>query len=137
MPRLRDASARKDPPERTQPQQLGASTSVVVPSRVPSSVPQLPEFSLRAVAAFVSVAQYGSFRRAGNHLYLDPSTVSKLIRQLEHALGHRLFERSTRAVHLTTRGIATLPIAESLLRTVAELLQPMATESAGGSARPP
>ncbi|MFN2539379.1 MAG: LysR family transcriptional regulator [Mycobacteriales bacterium] len=78
-------------------------------------MPSPPRVSLRAVSAFVEVADGGSFRQAADRMFLDASTVSKLVRRLEDELGHELLHRSTRRVALTARGIATLDVARRLL----------------------
>ena len=53
---------------------------------------------------FLVVSRLGSFAAASTHLGLDPSTISKTIRQLESYLGFRLFNRTTRKLQLTAAG---------------------------------
>jgi DNA-binding transcriptional LysR family regulator len=72
----------------------------------------------RSLAAFVAVAQELQFARAADRLYLDPSLLGKLIRQLERTHGQKLFNRSTRSVILTDAGRRLLPQAR---RAVAAL----------------
>ncbi|UTH90821.1 LysR family transcriptional regulator [Lactobacillus acidophilus] len=43
-------------------------------------------FNVELIKIFLAVSKFHSFSRAGNYLYLDPSTVSKKIRQLEKML---------------------------------------------------
>jgi len=50
------------------------------------------------------VAQHRSFSRAAEALYITPSGLSVLIRELETQLGFRLFDRTTRHVGLTRYG---------------------------------
>lgn len=69
------------------------------------------EFSSRQLRAFVMTAQHQSFSRAAEALFITPSGLSVLIRELENQLGFRLFDRTTRHVALTTPG-------EQLLATV-------------------
>jgi LysR family transcriptional regulator, glycine cleavage system transcriptional activator len=59
---------------------------------------------LRNLRAFCIAAHRRSFKVAANELYLTPSAVSHQMRELEDALGVRLFERKTRAVELTAAG---------------------------------
>ena len=54
--------------------------------------------------AFLAVARYGSFSEAARQLNLVPSVAAKRVSQLEHAVGSKLFERSTRKVALTESG---------------------------------
>jgi len=74
------------------------------------------EFSSRQLRAFVLVAQYHSFSRAAAALFITPSGLSLLIRELESQLGVRLFDRTTRNVALTTSGVDLLAVAERNLQ---------------------
>lgn len=60
------------------------------------------------LAAFVTVAQERSFRRAAARLGLSPSALSHTIRALEERLGARLLNRTTRSVAPTHAGIRLL-----------------------------
>lgn len=62
------------------------------------------EFSSRQLRAFLLVARHRSFSRAAEALYITPSGLSVLIRELETHLGFRLFDRTTRHVALTNAG---------------------------------
>lgn len=54
--------------------------------------------------AFVRTADLGSFAAAGRVLGLSASAVGKSVARLEHELGVRLFQRSTRTIRLTEEG---------------------------------
>jgi DNA-binding transcriptional LysR family regulator len=84
--------------------------------------PVAPALSLNCVAVFVEVATQRSFRAAAQRLYMDPSTASKLVRQLEAEVGHQLLHRTTRDVRLTEQGEAALVVARRLLRESARLI---------------
>ena len=60
--------------------------------------------TLDGVEAFLSVAQFRSFRRAAAELGVTPSAVSQAIRTLEARVGAALFTRTTRSVGLTEAG---------------------------------
>ena len=60
--------------------------------------------ALDGVEAFLSVAEYRSFRRASAELGVTPSAVSQAIRTLEARVGAPLFIRTTRSVGLTQAG---------------------------------
>lgn len=71
--------------------------------------------TLRQLQAFVAVAELGRFNLAAGQLNLTQSSVSILIRELEAALKHRLFDRHTRMVGLTSAGREFLPQARKIL----------------------
>lgn len=70
---------------------------------------------LRALHAFMTVADTGSFSEAANQLHLTQSAVSKRIAALEGDLGCTLFDRIGRRVALTEAGRALLPNARRTL----------------------
>jgi LysR family transcriptional regulator, carnitine catabolism transcriptional activator len=86
-------------------------------------------FTLRQLRAFLLVAQHGSFSRAATALFITPSGLSLLIRELETQLGIRLFDRTTRNVALTNSGRELLSVVQ---RTLQEL--DSATSQVGRSA---
>jgi len=72
-------------------------------------------FSLKDIAAFVRVAELGSFKDAAFDLHLTPSALTQRLQKLEDAFGARLVERTTRFAALTAVGTAFLPSARRLL----------------------
>ncbi len=70
---------------------------------------------LRQLAAFVAVAEESSFTRASDRLHIVQSAVSAAVRNLEHELDARLFDRSTHRVALSDAGRALLPEARATL----------------------
>lgn len=64
--------------------------------------------SLRQLRAFDEVARQGAFAPAARELCITQSALSESVRQLEEALGMRLFDRTTRTVGLTSAGQAFL-----------------------------
>ena len=71
---------------------------------------------LRQLAAFVAIAEEGSFTRASERLHVVQSAVSANIRNLERELGASLFDRTTHKVALTEEGRALLPEARAALQ---------------------
>lgn len=55
----------------------------------------MDNFNFEALKIFLIVSKFRSFSQAGNYLYLDPSTISKKIRQLEKAVDQQLFIRTS------------------------------------------
>lgn len=76
------------------------------------------------LAAFIAVAEEGSFNAAGRRLDRDATVVSRRVQNLEQMLGVRLLERSTRRVVLTEAGDAYFrrvrPLLQELLAAGAE-----------------
>lgn len=66
----------------------------------------------RQLQAFLLVAKHKSFARASERMFMTPSGLSILVRELENQLGFRLFDRSTRQVVLTEYGDTLLPVVQ-------------------------
>jgi len=88
------------------------------------------EVNTRQLRAFRLVAQHRNFTRAAEALFITPSGLSVLIRELESRVGFRLFVRTTRHVELTPHGQELLAVIE---RSLEEL--DTAIANIGGSAR--
>ena len=73
------------------------------------------DYTSRQLRAFLLVAQHQNFTRAAEALFITPSGLSVLIRELEHQLGFRLFDRTTRHVALTAHGSQLLAVARRSL----------------------
>jgi len=83
---------------------------------------------------FRAVAHEGSLTRAAENLHLSQSALSVQIRQLEGRLGHDLFERRSRQLHLTEAGRIALDHADAIFAGGEELL---ATLDQSGQTRQP
>lgn len=88
----------------------------------PQARPVRPGMSLlttsievRHLRYFLAVVEELSFTRAALQLSVVQQTLSEGIAQLEHLLGFRLFERTTRPVQLTDAGVRWLPYAREAL----------------------
>jgi DNA-binding transcriptional LysR family regulator len=75
---------------------------------------------LAEIAAFVALAQAGSFAGAAARINRDPAAVSRRVQSLEARLGVRLAERTTRQVVLTEAGAAYLRRVRPLLDALEE-----------------
>lgn len=78
------------------------------------SSPRLPP--LNALRGFEAAARHSSFAKAADELALTQSAVSHQVRQLEAALGQRLFNRLPREITLTDAG-------KDFLETVRQALE--------------
>lgn len=83
---------------------------------------------------FREVAREGHLTRAAERMNLSQSALSSQIRALEDRLGHALFDRVGRSLHLTEVGRITLDYADRIFSTGEELV---ATLERAGSARAP
>lgn len=72
------------------------------------------------VEAFVQVSAHNSFSRAAEVLQLTQPSITARIQSLEREVGEELFERGGRGVRMTDAGLAFLPYAERILRTLVE-----------------
>lgn len=75
--------------------------------------PVLPP--LQFLPAFEAAARHLSFKSAARELHVTPSAISQQLKQLEAALGVRLFERQPRAVELTEAGKLYLVVTRDAL----------------------
>lgn len=72
------------------------------------------------LAAFLAVADTGSFSRAAEELHLTQPAISKRIAALELQLDVRLFDRISRHISLTEAGRALKPRAEDILNALSD-----------------
>ena len=70
---------------------------------------------------FHAVAHEGGVTAAAEALHVSQPSISTQIRQLEEALGHRLFERTGRGMELTPEGKVVLEYADEIFRLGREL----------------
>lgn len=83
--------------------------------------------TLRQLKAFVLVAEHNSFTKAAEILTLTQSALSGLIKELEQNLDIKLFDRTTRKMHLSDAGHRLLPQAKRILNEVALLDEKVAS----------
>lgn len=73
---------------------------------------------LENIRVFVRVVEYGSLSAAGRHLRLSPAVVSHRLQQLEHHLGARLLNRTTRQVRPTDHGVAFYQACQEVMEAI-------------------
>ena len=81
------------------------------------------------------IAKLGSFTAAAERLCTTQPAVSARVRELEEAVGQKLFLRQGRGVELTIEGREFVRSAAQLLRQVEELSQSFSKASAAGVVR--
>jgi len=91
-------------------------------------MPGIRTLDLDLLRCFVTIADAGSFTRAGDRLGRTQSTISLQVKRLEAMLGRAVFMRTPRVLSLTAEGERLLGPARQLLRlndaTLAELFEP-------------
>jgi DNA-binding transcriptional LysR family regulator len=73
---------------------------------------------IEQLRSFLAVAEELHFGRAAERLHIAQPPLSRKIKQLEHQLGTRLFDRNTRSVQLTFSGQALVDPALEVLDAV-------------------
>jgi len=69
----------------------------------------------RQLRAFLTAARLGSFTRAAEEVAVTQSGFSLMVKELEGQIGARLFDRTTRSVHITEAGAKLLPVAQRMI----------------------
>jgi len=91
-------------------------------------MPGTRTLDLDLLRCFVTIAETGSFTRAGDRLGRTQSTISLQVKRLEDMLGRTVFARTPRSLSLTGDGERLLGPARQLLRlndaALAELFEP-------------
>lgn len=90
------------------------------------------DVDIKAIRCFLALAHELSFGRAAQKMNLTQPSLSAQIRKLEQQVGHRLFDRTTRAVVLSPVGKALLEQA----RTFVGQADAFAAQLAAWQARP-
>lgn len=67
---------------------------------------------------FLRIADLGAVSAAAHDLSLSPASASARLAKLEASIGFRLFNRTTRAISLTTDGAEFLPYARQVIETL-------------------
>lgn len=88
---------------------------------------------LKSLRYFVEIAREKSFTAAAEKLFVTQPTLSRQIADLEEELGHKLFDRTTRRIELTEKGIYLFRQAQSILSLVEKTkLEAMSTQDLSG-----
>ncbi len=82
----------------------------------------MADFNYHHLRYFWAVAHDGNLTRTAERMNLSQSAISVQIKQLEDHLGHALFERRGRQLHLTEAGRITLDHADTIFAAGRELV---------------
>jgi LysR family carnitine catabolism transcriptional activator len=78
------------------------------------------KITLRQIEGVAAAAETLSFSRAAQRMHITQSALSQMIREVEQALGLRLFDRTTRRVSLTESGAALMQKMRAGLAVIEE-----------------
>lgn len=81
--------------------------------------------NLHQLATFQVVAKYCSYVRAAEELHFSQPAVSAQIRQLEQALGVKLFDQIGRRTHLTQAGEELYSYSQKIFSVIGETIETM------------
>lgn len=90
---------------------------------------------LNSIRAFEAAARHQSFTAAAAELSVTLTAVSHQIRQLEARIGHKLFERTGRAVTLTSVGKTIYPLVRDGFDQIAQAFEVVQADANENSIR--
>ncbi len=90
---------------------------------------------LKHLRSFIAVEKHRHFGKAAESLFVSNATMSGRIKELEHALGEPVFQRTSRQVDLTDFGAEFLAGLRGPMMALGDLLESVATEATGERAR--
>ncbi len=95
----------------------------------------LNRLRMRQVALLLAIDEFGTLHAAAAHLCLTQPAASKMLHELEDALGEPLFDRVGRGLHLNPAGRAVLNIFRGLRNSMAALGRELHELHLGSSGR--
>ncbi len=99
-------------------------------------IPQLlNRLRMRQVALILAVGEHGTLRKASAELGMTQPAATKMIQELESALGQRLFERVGRGQKLTPAGASVLRYFRGMRGSVESMTRELAELQLGSSGR--
>lgn len=102
----------------------------------PPSIPQLlNRLRMRQVALILAVGEHGTLRKASGELGMTQPAATKMIQELESALGQKLFERVGRGQKLTPAGASVLGYFRGLRGSIESMTRELAELQLGSSGR--
>ena len=101
-----------------------------------SPIPQLlNRLRMRQVALILAVGEHGTLRKASAELGMTQPAATKMIQELESALGQKLFERVGRGQKLTPAGTSVLGYFTGMRGTIESMTRELAELQLGSSGR--
>lgn len=101
-----------------------------------ASIPQLlNRLRMRQVALILAVGEHGTLRKASGELGMTQPAATRMIQELESALGQKLFERVGRGQKLTPAGTSVLGYFRGLRGSIESMTRELAELQLGSSGR--
>lgn len=99
-------------------------------------IPQLlNRMRMRQVALILAIGEHGTLRKASSELGMTQPAATKMIQELESALGQRLFERVGRGQKLTPAGNSVLGYFRGMRGSIESMTRELAELQLGSSGR--
>lgn len=98
------------------------------------TAPAINRLNFHHLRYFWTIVKAQSLTRAAARLHVSQSALSIQLKQLEGRLGHALFERRNRQLHLTEAGRIVFDHAEAIFRTGDEMLEALDGRQSGRAA---
>lgn len=95
----------------------------------------LNRLRMRQVALILAVGEHGTLRKASGELGMTQPAATKMIHELESALGQKLFERVGRGQKLTPAGTSVLGYFRGLRGSIESMTRELAELQLGSSGR--
>ena len=101
-----------------------------------TATPQLlNRLRMRQVALLLAIDQLGTLRAAATELGMTQPAATKMLRELESALGHALYERVGRGLRLTASGACVLAYFQGLQGSLDALTRELGQIEQGGTGK--
>lgn len=82
-----------------------------------------PHMDVKQLKYFVAIADFGGFSQASRQLNIAQPALSQQISRLEYEVGAAIFQRTSRGVTLTPKGVTLLRHAKFILRQIDQALR--------------
>lgn len=101
----------------------------------PQTALLLNRLRMRQVALLLAIGRHGTLRAAAAELGMTQPAATKMLQELEHALGHPLFERAGRGLRLTEGGHCAMGYFQGLQGSLDALTRELEGIELGGTGK--
>lgn len=100
-----------------------------------STAPLLNRLRMRQVSLLLAIGRLGTLRAAAAEMGMTQPAATKMLRELESALGHALFERVGRGLRLTEAGHCVLAYFQGLQGSIESLTRELGQIALGNAGK--